>query len=127
MTTHNFLRTSRHAYGYQNTARRSRTLLKRRCCAIPISSFVVRRTRVAVSLYAALSRKAEIMIDELTGHAAENVAAPGMAKSSLIIVKWLYGFVGLTSQCIERYSQEGVEILHAVQYDPQQPIDFTFA
>ena len=43
---------------------------------------------------------------------------------------WLYGFAGLTSQYVcplGLLSWEGVEILHAIQYDPQQPIDSTFA
>ena len=32
--------------------------------------------RFVVSLYAALSKEAEIMVDELTGHVAANVDAP---------------------------------------------------
>ncbi|GFX39567.1 hypothetical protein TNCV_2103131 [Trichonephila clavipes] len=50
---------SKHVYGHQNTARRTETRLKKRHCTTPVLSFVVRYTRIAVSLYAALSRESE--------------------------------------------------------------------
>ncbi|GFV75064.1 hypothetical protein TNCV_2114891 [Trichonephila clavipes] len=64
--TSGLLGASRHVYGHQNTARRAEIRLKRRHCATPLSSLVVRCTRVAVSLYAALSRKAKVMATVLT-------------------------------------------------------------
>ncbi|GFU57147.1 hypothetical protein TNCV_1780091 [Trichonephila clavipes] len=75
-TTSDLLGASRHVYSHQNTARRIETRLSRRLCATSVSSFVVRRTKGAVSLYAGLSRKAEVMIAMLTVHAAENIVAP---------------------------------------------------
>ncbi|GFW95856.1 hypothetical protein TNCV_1625161 [Trichonephila clavipes] len=47
---------SRHVYGHHSTAYKTGTRPKRRRCATFVSSFVVRRTRVIVSLYAALSK-----------------------------------------------------------------------
>ncbi|GFT23412.1 hypothetical protein TNCV_2016731 [Trichonephila clavipes] len=52
------------------------TCLKRRHCAAPVSSFVVQRIRVAVSLYAALSSEAEVVATILSGHAAPDVFSP---------------------------------------------------
>ena len=43
-----------------------RTRLKRRHCAFPISSVVVRHISVTDSLFAAFSRKFELMVAELT-------------------------------------------------------------
>ena len=56
-----------------NTTHRTGTRLKRQHCAIPVSSFVVLRTIVAVFLYTALSREAEAMSYELTGYAVANI------------------------------------------------------
>ncbi|GFV74412.1 hypothetical protein TNCV_5128541 [Trichonephila clavipes] len=61
---------SRCLYGYQNTARRIETRLKKRHCDTLVSSFVIRPTRPT---YAALSRGAEVMVTVLTVHAAANV------------------------------------------------------
>ncbi|GFX13727.1 uncharacterized protein TNCV_599371 [Trichonephila clavipes] len=62
---------SRMVYGHQNTAQRTETRLKRR------HSFVIRRTRVVVYLYAALSKEDEVMfIIALTVYAAANVIVP---------------------------------------------------
>lgn len=51
---------------HQITARINETRLKRRCCATPVSSFVVRHAWVAFSLYVALSREAAVMVGVLT-------------------------------------------------------------
>ena len=61
------------AQHHQITGRRTGTHLKRWHCAIPASSFVARRTRVAISLYAALSREAKVIVSELIGYIAANV------------------------------------------------------
>ncbi|GFW15443.1 hypothetical protein TNCV_4655831 [Trichonephila clavipes] len=53
-----FFGVSRHVHGHQNTACRAGTHLKRRHCATPESSFIVRSTRVTVSLFSALLRDA---------------------------------------------------------------------
>ena len=71
-----FFEDSKHVYKNQNTTHRTRTRLKGLHWAIPVSTFVVRRTRIVFSLYAALSKEAEVMVAELTGHAAANVNAP---------------------------------------------------
>ena len=42
----------------------------------PVSSFVVRGTRVTISLFATLSWDAEVIVAELVGYAAANVEAP---------------------------------------------------
>ncbi|GFX06209.1 hypothetical protein TNCV_642541 [Trichonephila clavipes] len=55
----------RHIHGHQNTARRNGTRLKRRHWAAPTPNFVVLRTRIAISLYAALSMQAEVMVTTL--------------------------------------------------------------
>ncbi|GFV63879.1 hypothetical protein TNCV_5138841 [Trichonephila clavipes] len=47
------LEASKHVNGHQNAARRTETRLKSHC-ANPVPSFVVQRTRVTVTLYAAL-------------------------------------------------------------------------
>ena len=72
-TTCSLLGASRHLYGHQNTAHRKWTRLKRRHCAIPVYNFVARHTRLANSLYAALSKEADVMVAKLTGHASANV------------------------------------------------------
>ncbi|GFV00129.1 hypothetical protein TNCV_4058001 [Trichonephila clavipes] len=64
--TNYLLGASRHVHGYQNTANRARSHLKSRHCATPVFIFVIRRLRVAASLYAALSRDAEVMSAMLT-------------------------------------------------------------
>ncbi|KAF8792930.1 hypothetical protein HNY73_004468 [Argiope bruennichi] len=53
---------SRHVYGHQNSVRRTGTRLKRRHCTSPVSTFVVRGTKVTISLYVALSSENEIMV-----------------------------------------------------------------
>ena len=64
---------------------------------------------MVVSLYAALSRKAEIMIAEPTGYTAANVNAPNEQKLGVmqacsfldkLPVIWLCGFAGLTSKYV---------------------------
>ncbi|GFS48070.1 hypothetical protein TNCV_3599881 [Trichonephila clavipes] len=57
-------------YRYRNTARRIGSRLKGRHCVPPVSSFVIRHIRFAVSLYVALSREAKVMAAVLTVHAA---------------------------------------------------------
>ena len=57
-------------------ANRNGTDPKRQYYAILVSSFVVWYTRVSVSLYSALSREAEVMVEELTVYTAVNVDAP---------------------------------------------------
>ena len=64
---------SKHVYGHQNTASKNGTRLKRRQCTVSSSSFIIRCTEIAVSLYGALIREIKLMIIELTGHAAENI------------------------------------------------------
>ncbi|GFY11060.1 hypothetical protein TNCV_4470461 [Trichonephila clavipes] len=59
-----------------NIARRTGTRLKRRYCATSESSFVILSTRIAVSLYAALAKEAEVMFVVLTAHADLNAVAP---------------------------------------------------
>ena len=54
--------------GHQNTAPRIGIRLKRLHCVILISSFIVQRIKVTVSLYVALSRKSEVMVAELADH-----------------------------------------------------------
>ncbi|GFX90640.1 hypothetical protein TNCV_3194581 [Trichonephila clavipes] len=55
------LRSSRLVYGHQNTVRTTGNYLKREHCAPPVPSFVFRRTRIAVSLYADLSKKSSLL------------------------------------------------------------------
>ena len=74
----------RHVYDRQNSARKTRTRLKRRHCVIPVSIFVVRRTRVAVSLYAGLSRETKVQVVELACHATSKVDAPYERKLSVL-------------------------------------------
>ncbi|GFS47023.1 HTH_Tnp_Tc3_2 domain-containing protein [Trichonephila clavipes] len=62
---------SRDLYSHQNTARRTEAHLKRRQCVTPVSSSIMRRTRL-ISLYAVLSREAELMVAVLTVHVAAN-------------------------------------------------------
>ncbi|GFU67405.1 hypothetical protein TNCV_641051 [Trichonephila clavipes] len=64
---------SRYLYGYQNTARRTGTRLKRRHYTTPGSNFVVQCTSVAFSLYAGMLKEAEVMAIVWTVHAAANV------------------------------------------------------
>ena len=71
-------------YDHQNTGRRTGTHLKIRHCDISVSSFVVQFTTVAVSLYVALTRKAKVMVAELTGYTAANVDAPYERKLSVL-------------------------------------------
>ncbi|GFV88681.1 hypothetical protein TNCV_1594011 [Trichonephila clavipes] len=52
------------------------TPLKRRHCTTPVSSFVVRRTRVNFSLCATFSREAEEVVHVLTIYAAAYAVAP---------------------------------------------------
>ena len=74
---------SRSEYDHQNTARRAVTRMKRHC-AIPISCFIFRSTRVVVSPHAALSREAEAMVIELIGHTAANIDAQYERKASVL-------------------------------------------
>lgn len=65
---------SMHVYGHQNTASRTGTRLKRRHCVTPLFCCVIRRiTPVTVSLYAALSKEATVMVSVLKVHTAANV------------------------------------------------------
>ncbi|GFU62897.1 transposable element Tcb1 transposase [Trichonephila clavipes] len=57
---------------HQNTARRTRTCLKRRHWATHVSSLIVLRTRVTASFFAGMSREAKVMVPVLTVHAAAN-------------------------------------------------------
>ena len=50
------------------------TRLERRHTAILVFNFVVWHT--TVSLFAAFSKEAEVMDDELTGHSATNIDTP---------------------------------------------------
>ncbi|GFV08008.1 uncharacterized protein TNCV_3443981 [Trichonephila clavipes] len=72
-------------YGYKNTALKTETLLKRRHCDSPESSFVLKYTEVALPLYAALLRKTEVMISLLTFQAASNVV---MSHDRILDVLW---------------------------------------
>ena len=65
--------------------------------------------RCPVSLYAALPREAEVIVAELTCHAAVNISGLyerklGVLKACLFpdrwSVKWLYGFAGLVAQYV---------------------------
>ena len=49
------LGSSTYVYGHQNATRRTWTSLEKLNCFIPLSSFIVRHTRITVSLYLALS------------------------------------------------------------------------
>ena len=71
--TYGLFGASRHVYGHHNAACRTGTRLKRRHCAIPVSSCVVRRTRVVAFLFGAFSREAEVLVAQLSDHAAANV------------------------------------------------------
>ena len=55
------LQASRHAYSHWNSAYKTEIRLKRRHWVISLSSFIVERTRVTVSLCDALSREVEVM------------------------------------------------------------------
>ncbi|GFX59169.1 hypothetical protein TNCV_936841 [Trichonephila clavipes] len=74
--TSGLLQASRHVYSHQNPAHRDKTRPKRQHCTTPLSSFVVRCSKVAVHLYAAVSREVEIMVAVLTLHATPNFVAP---------------------------------------------------
>ncbi|GFU71679.1 uncharacterized protein TNCV_3036191 [Trichonephila clavipes] len=74
--TSDILGALRHIYGPENTIRKTGIRLKRRHCAIPVSSFVIRCTRVAVSVFDGLSREAEVMSSVLTVHATANIVSP---------------------------------------------------
>ncbi|GFX07900.1 hypothetical protein TNCV_4161691 [Trichonephila clavipes] len=67
---------SRHVYGNQNTARRTEAHLKRGHCPTTVSSFDFWPIRVAVSLYAALSKEVEAIAIVLTLHVATNAIIP---------------------------------------------------
>ncbi|GFV64021.1 transposable element Tc3 transposase [Trichonephila clavipes] len=80
------LRDSRHVYCHQNTARRTGTRLERQHCATLVFSFVVLCTRVVISLCAALSRIADVIVVMLTVQSVANVVAPDEAHF------WLNGY-----------------------------------
>lgn len=61
--------------GHQDIGRRTGIPLERRHFAIPVSSFVAWCTKVTLSFYTALSRKAAIMVAVLTAQIAANVVA----------------------------------------------------
>ncbi|GFU18196.1 hypothetical protein TNCV_2033461 [Trichonephila clavipes] len=63
-------------YAAISITRRIETGLKRRHCATSVSSFVVLRIRVGVTLYAALPNEAKVMVTVLTVHSAAKVIAP---------------------------------------------------
>ena len=75
---------SRHVHGHKNAAPRIRTRLKGRHCDIFVPSFVVQRTRITVSLYAALSIGAEVMVTKLTDHTVSNVDPPFKRKMGVL-------------------------------------------
>ena len=98
-------------FGQQNTTSRTGTHLKRWHCAIFEFNFVNRssKPRVNISHYTVLSREVEIMVTELTDHAAANVDALYGRKLNVLqkwpfpdkwSVMWLYGFAGLTLQYV---------------------------
>ena len=62
-------------YGHENATRKKGTRLKKRHCVIHIFSFVIRHTRVAISIYTALFREAEVIVAELTGQDVSDVDA----------------------------------------------------
>ncbi|GFU00251.1 hypothetical protein TNCV_802061 [Trichonephila clavipes] len=66
-------------------SRRIGTRPKRRYCATPGSSFVVRIIRGTVSFYAVLPREAEAMVARLTVHAAANAVAPYDCKHAIFL------------------------------------------
>ncbi|GFW45567.1 transposable element Tc1 transposase [Trichonephila clavipes] len=55
------LGSSKHIYGHLNTTRRSGTRLKRRQCAVPVTSLVVRSTTVKITPCCCLSEKWRII------------------------------------------------------------------
>ena len=59
-----------------NTAHKTGICLKRRHCVIPVYIFVVRCNRDSISLYTALPREADGIVNELLGNAAANDTAP---------------------------------------------------
>ena len=56
------LEATRQAYGYQNTASRTRIRLKRRHWTISVSNIFVRQTRLGVSFYFALPGEAKVLV-----------------------------------------------------------------
>lgn len=70
------LEASKHIYGHQNTAWRTRTRLKWWHCAIPVWSFVIQCLLNVISNYAVLLRELAMVVSVITIHAVRNVGAP---------------------------------------------------
>ncbi|GFY00196.1 hypothetical protein TNCV_2835531 [Trichonephila clavipes] len=70
-----FFKDFRRVNDHQKAKNTTRTRLKNRY-ATPVLSFLFQNTRIAVSLYAALSREAKVMLAVLTVDRTGNAVAP---------------------------------------------------
>ena len=124
---------SRYMSGHQNTASRAGTREKRLHCNIPALSFVVRFSRVAVSLHAALSREAEgHRVDRPCCSKRRLTVRAETARSTSMHIFWLMGRDVVIRICraeltICLSTWALVMEMQAVLHDTQQSTDSIFA